>query len=365
MRIALVQDHLRLGGTERQTVELANSFSRLGHKVLALTFRPGGRLDGDFLPAVRRVSLQPRDWHLDWFAPRLVHTLRLFAPDLIQPMGRMANAHGWRLIHALPQVPLIATFRTGKSIPYFYAATLRRAAVVIANSEFAGRIVSTTYGVPPAHIRVIRNGVVTRPRPPEPDARRMVRAQIGTAPDAVVLLCVAMMRRGKGHRNLIEIAATLDRSLPCELWLAGGGTERTACEALARQRGIADRVRFLGERPDTNQLYASADLAVLASHTESLPNFLVEAQWSGLPVVAWDVAGVRETFVPGESGFLVPDLDRSGFVAAVHELASDASLRSSMSKAANTHARREFDPERQNARFLDVYAAMMKSRPST
>ena len=100
---------------------------------------------------------------------------------------------------------------------------------------------------------------------------------------------------------------------------------------------------------------------MLSSHTESLPNFLVEAQWNGLPVIAWDVAGVRETFIPAESGVLVPENDREQFVAAIHLLATDSNTRTRMSEAAIAHAHREFEPERQNARYLELYASLLAS----
>ncbi len=355
MRIALVQDHLRLGGTERQSVELANAFARAGHDAMLVTFRPGGALDGKAAPTVRRVSLQKRDWNLDWFAPRLLETLREFAPDIVQLMGRMANAHGWRVVRALPRARVVGTFRTGRKIPRLYARTLRCAAAVVANSDHAARAAGGRHRVDPARLHVIRNAVAGAPRTENPDTRRIVRAAVGTPPETILLLCCAMMRPGKGHRDLVEIAARLDPALPWELWLAGDGVERAACEARAQALGLGDRARFLGPRADTTQLYAAADIAVLSSHTESLPNFLVEAQWSGLPVIAWDVAGVRETFVPSESGLLVPEHDREGFVAAVHALAVDPQTRARMSEAATTFARREFDPERQNARYLDLY----------
>ncbi|MGH8021664.1 MAG: glycosyltransferase family 4 protein, partial [Opitutaceae bacterium] len=334
----------------------ASTFARAGCEVMLVTFRPGGPLDGGMTSAVRRVSLQKRDWNLDWFAPRLVETLSEFGPGAVQLMGRMANAHGGRIIRALPDASVVATFRTGRDIPWLYARTLRRARAVVANSDHAARAVISRHGAGPARVHVIRNGVAGPPRITDPDTRRSVRARIGTPAQAVVLLCCAMMRPGKGHRDLVEIASRLDPSLPWELWIAGEGVERAACEALTHAQGLSDRVRFLGARADTTQLYAAADIAVLSSHTESLPNFLVEAQWSGLPVVAWDVAGVRETFLPSESGLLVAEHDRGQFAAAVHALAADARARARMSEAAVAHARREFDPQRQNARYLELYA---------
>jgi len=93
MKILIVQDHLRSGGTERQSVLLANAFSAAGHATGLLTFRPGGALDSTVSSSVERGSLQKSDRGLDWFAPGLSAAARRFDPEIILCMGRMAK---WR-----------------------------------------------------------------------------------------------------------------------------------------------------------------------------------------------------------------------------------------------------------------------------
>ena len=70
MKILLLQDHLRSGGTERQSILLARAFAAAGHAAVLLTFRPGGALAGE-LAGVTHRPLTRRDLHLDWFAPGL------------------------------------------------------------------------------------------------------------------------------------------------------------------------------------------------------------------------------------------------------------------------------------------------------
>lgn len=359
MKIALVQDYLRMGGTERQTVSLARAFAAAGHEVLIVTFRPGGPLALEAGDRVRHRALQPVDLHLDWFAPGLVRTLRAFEPDIVQLMGRMANCHGARLIRALPAAAVLATFRTGKPIPRFYAQTLRCAASVVVNSADAARRIARDHAVGPERVHLIRNALAS-PLQPHPEARARVRRTLSAGADTLVFLCTAMLRPGKGHRRLLQAAAAVPRDADWVLWIAGEGSERAPCEALARELGIRERVRFLGLRQDTADVYQAADVAVLASDLESLPNFLVEAQWSGLPVAACDVAGVGETFLPGVSGELVPQGDHAALAAAMTRLAQDAGLRRRMASAARDFARREFDPDRQNARYLELYATLLR-----
>src|SRR3954470_8366173 len=97
MKILIVQDFLRSGGTERQTILLANAFATAGHATTLLTFRPGGALSETVLATVTCRSLQPFDLGLDWFAPGLMRAVRRMGPDIVVCMGRMANCFAGRI----------------------------------------------------------------------------------------------------------------------------------------------------------------------------------------------------------------------------------------------------------------------------
>lgn len=331
MRIALVQDFLRMGGTERQTVTLAHSCIEAGHEVMLLTFRPGGVLDSAVSPQVQRASLQSFDWGIDWFAPGLVRRLRDFQPDVIQCMGRMANCQGWRLVKAIPDVPVVATFRTGRPIPKLYQQTLARAAAVVFNSTETAARIAISHGIDGARVAVIRNAV-NDASSAQPGARVTIRSEIGTPPDAIVFIRTAVLRPEKGHAELLRIMGGLELDIPWELWVVGDGPQMESCVALAGDLQTKGRVRFLGLRNDIAQLNAAADIAVLVSNSESLPNCLVEAQWSGLPVVARKTGGVGETFVHNKSGLLTPAESDDAFREALRRLAHDSDLRKSEAK---------------------------------
>lgn len=358
MRITVVQDALRMGGTERQSVLLANAYAAAGHDTQLLTFRPDGPLAREISPRVQHVVLQPRDRALDWWAPGFTRTLRSLRPEIVQLMGRTVQILGWRLPRALPSARFVATFRTGKTIPWLHRITLRRADAIVVNSREAADRLRTAYDLHGSHVRLIRNAVAAPERAPA-DARAAVRSELGTASDTVVFLCTAMLRPEKGHRELVQAVAALELQVPWELWIAGEGIELEPVRALVRDSPMAGRVRFLGLRHDVARLYAAADVAVLTSRSESLPNFLVEAQWCGLPIVATAMAGVGETFAPGASGFLVSAGDRAGFCRGLQQLATDAPLRARMSAAAIAYAAQEFDPERQNQRYLELFTELL------
>ncbi|OAM89877.1 glycosyltransferase [Termitidicoccus mucosus] len=428
MNILVLQDHLRNGGTERQSILLARAFAEAGHPTTLLTFRPGGALD--FSPApprLRRAALQPFDTRLDWFAPGLRRAARRLAPDIVLCMGRMANCRAATLQRALPRATVITTMRTGKELPRAYIRSLHASRHTIANSREAARILADRHALPSEKITVIHNAIVFPPggtgclpakveaascrldgeaagskgtgilplgsggtgdSPVDGAPRRNIPARASSsstpgfdtnapASRPLILLCVAMFRPEKNHRALIELAARLPRpaspaalaaDTPAigdapgpapdwQLWLAGDGPERAPCEALAVRLDLAGRVRFLGFQSDPTQLYQAADIAILASTRESLPNFLVEAHAHGLPSVACAVGGVAEC-----GGLAVPPGDADAFLAALLPLIRDPARRARESARVAAHAREHFFPAVQTAAYLRLFERLLERR---
>lgn len=361
MKILVVQDYLRSGGTERQSVLLAGAFTAAGHESTLLTFRPGGPLAATCPPAVRRVSLQPFDTGLDWLAPGLGRAVAAIAPDLVLCMGRMANCYAGGLQQKFPGTAVIATMRTGKPLPRLFRRSLHIVRHIVANSQEARANLVAHHGLPVGKISVIYNSLVF---PPASSLTRnlALRAQHGAGPGTAVLLCVAMFRPEKNQRELIELAATLPAGTDWQLWLAGTGPTVAACQQLAAAHGLGARVKFLGFQPDPSALYRAADIAVHASRSESLSNFLIEAQAHGLPAVVYAAQGISECFVPGVTGWVVPQGDRAGFVARLQPLLADAAFRAACAPRARAFAGAQFEPAQQLRAYLDLLARLVPGR---
>ena len=136
---------------------------------------------------------------------------------------------------------------------------------------------------------------------------------------------------------------------------------RQKCQRLAHDLGLGPRVKFLGYQSDPTPLYHASDLALLASQSESLSNFLIEAQLHGLPAVAYDIVGVGECFVPDRSGCLIANHDQAGFVAALDRLIRQPADRQRFAKLGREHAAANFVPERQMQAHLTLFRELTKA----
>ncbi|HEY1849363.1 MAG TPA: glycosyltransferase [Opitutaceae bacterium] len=358
MKIIVLQDYLRSGGTERQSVLLSGSFARLGHAAGLVTFRPGGRLAP--APEAHRRSLQPFDTGVDWFAPGLSRAVD--GSDIVLCMGKTANCFAGRIQGKATargtRTRVVATLRAGNALPSLYYNSVRRAAHLVANSREAADALVSGHGLDAARVSVIHNSLVF---PPSGEASRSeVRRTLGAGERSTVLLSVAMFRPEKNQGALLRMAAGLPAGLDWRLWLAGEGPCKESCEALARSLGISDRVRFLGFSEDPRPLYAAADVAVHASREEALCNFLIEAQAHGLPAVAYRALGIRECFLEGRTGWMLEHGDADGFREAVARAsAGSPESRAARSEEASQFARNAFDPARQVSAYMSLFESLL------
>ena len=158
-------------------------------------------------------------------------------------------------------------------------------------------------GAPPDRVHILRNGVdleLFRPLDRTP-----LRRDLGLS--GAVLASVGHLIERKGHHLVIEALAALTG---CTLLVVGEGPERSALQRQAEELGVGGRVRFLGEVAHARlaEVYAAADLLVLASSREGWPNVVLEAMACGTPVIAAPVEGVPEMITEHAAGLILPTL---------------------------------------------------------
>jgi glycosyltransferase involved in cell wall biosynthesis len=162
---------------------------------------------------------------------------------------------------------------------------------------------------------------------------------------------------------LVEASATICKEDPTAgVVLFGEGVLRPDLERRVAELGLAGRVVLPGFRTDLDTLIGAADVVVLPSYTEGLPNVALEASAAGVPVVATAVGGTPEAVIDGESGHLVRPGDPSAIAAKVGELLRDPAARQKFGAAGREWMKSAFTFDSQAAAYLRLIDTLL--RPS-
>jgi glycosyltransferase involved in cell wall biosynthesis len=306
---------------------------------------------------------------------------RSWRPDAVVAFNGIPSGPVAWIIERLMGVPYVVCLRGGE-VPGFrcegvatfhrllgpvIGATWRRAAATTANSDGLADLARRF--APDVAVAVIPNGVDTatfHPASPSPPAGPAFPAgsasPVGPAsPDngPVRLLAVGRLVQQKGLDVLLTALAGpgLER---VELDIVGDGERRPDLERQAGQLGLMARVRFPGwmDRDHLAGVYRRADVFVLPSRDEGMPNVVLEAMASGLPVIASRIAGACDMVVDGETGLLLPPDDAGALAAAVARLAGDAPTRQSFGRAGRERVERLYSWGSAARAYLDLFAAL-------
>lgn len=188
-------------------------------------------------------------------------------------------------------------------------------------------------GWPADRVRYIPNFAAADAAPPASRAAE-------DTPDGVPLL-LGMGRLHPAKAHDVSLRA-LSRIPDAWLWIAGEGPLEGQLKRLARDLGVAERVRFLGWRRDAGALYRAADVCVFPSRYEPLGNVVIQAWVHGLPLVAAASRGPAGLIRDRVDGRLVPVDDPDALAEAVRSLLADPAGRAAMAAAGARHAAAEF-----------------------
>lgn len=238
-------------------------------------------------------------------APQVVEAHIAYPTGVIAwPLARIARAHLVLYSHGSD------VRQVGKRSKLHYRVArfiLKRADIVVANSQFIRGVLITDYGLPDDRVIVRSPGI---------DAG-LFREQRNVPREPRRVLYVGRLDAGKGVDVLIEAMASLG-SASAELRIVGGGPLQAKLEALAHRRGVA--VAFTGPMrpPEVASEMATAGVLVMPSvNEEGLGLVALEAMASGALVVASRGGGLTETVEDGRTGWLVEPGDPSALAAAV------------------------------------------------
>jgi teichuronic acid biosynthesis glycosyltransferase TuaC len=220
-------------------------------------------------------------------------------------------------------VNLLSEYRVPRRLVRWAAA--QAAGLITVSEALRGRLIEL--GVPGSRIEVLRNGVDLALFAPQ--ERAAARRELGLEADGPVMLSVGSLAPLKGFDLIIRAAAALRNAI---LIIVGEGPEEAVLQRLAQDLHMGGRVRFLGTLPQPRlaTVYNAADVLVLASAREGLPNVVLEALACGTPVVATAVGGVPEIVRVRAAGRLVRERTPEAIVGAVRDLLADPPARATV-----------------------------------
>lgn len=354
MRIAMVTETYppEVNGVARTIGLMAEGLQRRGHSIELVRPRQNGHDFPSDVPGFQTILRPgipiPRYTQLKMGMPSRGTLERRWSeerPDIVHvategPLGWSALAAAREL-----EIPVATDFHTNfhaYSRHYGFAWLSRPVAAYLRN--FHNRAACTM--VPTREmaddlerlrferLRVVSRGVNPQVFSPERRSREL-RATWGADEDTLVALCVSRFAPEKNFPLVIEAYEAMRRIRPASrLVLVGDGP---LAEKL-KQQNVGYVIAGRKVNGELSMHYASADVFLFPSMTETFGNVTVEAMASGLGIVAYDYAAAREVLRHGESALLAPFGDAAAFVSHAQTLARDPALVRNLGRAARSRA---------------------------
>lgn len=171
--------------------------------------------------------------------------------------------------------------------------------------------------------------------------------------DEVIAIMVAAFRVGKQQEVLIRSLLHLPQNV--KVWLVGDGPRRAECETLAKELGVAERVRFWGVRTDVPRLLKTADVVVMSTHYEGMSLSNIEGMASGRPFVASNVKGIRE--ITEGAGVMFEEGNDKELAEIILRMTGDKAYRDAVVGRCLARAK-EFDVSKTAEGYMDVYRGL-------
>jgi len=366
------------GGAGTATFNLARWWAKCGAEVTVLTTRFRGQPEIEQMhgftvmriPSLRRqVDRSSVIEMLAFMVSALIHARpiarRTRAEAAITFFGLPCGPVGY-LLRKTMGIPYIVSLRGG-DVPGYMPASLslyhrttsflsrivwRSALAVIANSsglaELAGKFAKDLT------IGIIPNGVDTELF--HPPAMRQ-------GGGIVSIMTVGRLHHQKGNDILLQAFAALNEAdrKDCRLVIVGDGPAKPQLQDMATALGIAEKVDFRGwiDHSQLPDLYRQADIFAFPSREEGMPNVVLEAMASGLPVVASGISGIPLAVEDGRTGRLVPEKEPEKLLAALLELLEDPGQARAMGEAGRRKAETELTWDAVTARYREGYVTAL------
>jgi glycogen(starch) synthase len=313
-----------------------------------------GELGAELADRFEFDLVHSHDWLVAGAAERLAERLRI--PWLTTVHATEFGRHqGW--VQNYPQSHIHAAERR----------MVRRADRVVTCSRYMRTHVANVFGILPARVTVVPNGIDPRDLEPVVGDLPALRARYAAPNERLVLLVGRLVYEKGFHLALDALAPVIRRLRNVRFVVAGTGTAESELKAQARRLGLAGHGTFVGWVGDDmlHSLYRVADLCIVPSIYEPFGLVALEAMASGCLCVVADTGGLREV-VPGDGtvGLRFPSRDSAALGAVVEDVLADDAVRARLVAEAREHVLR-FDWGEVARRTQRIYASLEGAGPRT
>jgi glycosyltransferase involved in cell wall biosynthesis len=353
-------------GAEKQAAILARGLPRDRFRVEVAALTRLGPLAEELEAAGVPVTLIGKRLKIDPFClERLVRFIRDKKFDVVHTWIFAANCYG-RVAARRAGVRVVVTSEMAVDLwkgKGHFAIDRRLARItdrIVGNSQAVVDFYRHQ-GIPSDKLAMIRSGI--EPFDPPAIDRAEVRGEFGVSSDQPLVVYAGRLAPQKGLDDLLFALDLLQHVMPdVRTLIVGAGPLRTELEELARMHKLEDKVRFLGHRDDVPRLFSAADVVVLPSLYEGLPNVVLEAMMCGKPVVATSAPGTTEVVVDGETGLLVPPRKPAEITRALRAIILDPERAAAIGRAGRERALADFKATAMIDRFAQLYQEIYEQK---
>jgi glycosyltransferase involved in cell wall biosynthesis len=359
--VLLMVRELNLGGTERQTAEIAKALDRSRFDPRVGCFRPSGlRADELRAAAVPIVHFPVPSLASVKGALQIAAYIREQKIRLVHTFDTPANLYGVPAARLAASALVVSSQRVDRALwPALERHALRvtdhMVDGIVVNCEFLRRHLRDEEKVSPGLIHLCYNGIDTSVFQPikgaRPDALR-------SAPLVVGVVC--SLRPEKGLHTLLDAFAAVRELEPgMKLAIVGSGPCLADLQDRARALGILPDCVFEPGTPRVADWLHAIDVFVLPSLSEALSNSLMEAMACGCCVAASRVGGNPELVAHGETGMLFEPRDVAGLAGVLRLLVRNPALRGQLASNAASLIHSRFSLQAAARRMGEIYSALL------
>ena len=378
MKIAIVC-YPTFGGSGVVATELGLALAEHGHEIHFITYKQPVRLEllsknihfhEVSVPEYPLFHFQPYELAL---SSKLVDMVKLHKIEVLHVHYAIPHAYaGYMAKKMLAEenihIPMVTTLH-GTDITLVGSHPFYKPAVTFSiNNSDVVTSVSQSLKEDTLHLFDIRKEIHVVPNfieiPKKINTYTDCQRELMALPEERIISHISNLRKVKRVTDVIEIFDRIQKKIPSKLIMVGEGPEREACEQLCVNKGIEEKVLFVGNSNEVDKILCFTDLFLLPSEKESFGLAALEAMACGVPVVSSNTGGLPEVNIDGISGFL-SDVGNVAEMAenALKILSSDETLNKFKKQA--VEAAMVFDTEKIVPLYENLYKEAILQKQNT